>query len=190
MIPVTLPAAITLGFIFSFITKKILKEEAELFHHRLLGFFNIYIICGFVPAGMFFLTGWPSWEMMYLTGWLENAFDRPLVAGFHVAYYVLMILLANTGFILGHYLIRKEKETFVIIGLVSGALVTIVAILLRLNVFFTIGTYAEIQQNRGASFVEGPFFIGWIIIMSYMALTTVAAILIMRRRAKKGFQRV
>ena len=188
MFHVNIPACLTIGLVFSFISKKLLKQEAELFHHGLLGPFNIYITCGFVPAGMFFLTGWASWEVMYITGWLENTFDRPLVAGFYVVFYVLMIVLSNTGFILGHYWIKKGKETYIIIGIISGALLTFVAFILRLGAWWKIGTYAEIQQGMGYSFFKAPFIIGWLIIMFYLAMTTFLAVLFVRGIVKNSFQ--
>jgi len=62
MIQVDLPAAFAVGQVFSMLSKKYLVKETELFTSKLLGPFNFYLTCGFVPGGLFLLVGWPAWE--------------------------------------------------------------------------------------------------------------------------------
>lgn len=173
MIQVDLPAAFAVGQFFAFLSKNYLKKTPEKFTNKLLGPFNFYMSCGFVPAGLYLLVGWPSWEAMYTTDWVEKTFNNPLVAGFYVLFVITMILLGNSGFILAHHWYLKGKDKLVAYGSAAGLVLALLPFLLRWGVWWKIGTYAQIQANQGCSFWETPFFGGWVIIMGYMAAATV-----------------
>lgn len=183
MIQVDLPAAFTLGQIFAMLSKKYLKKTPEKFTNKLLGPFNIYISCGFLPGAMYLLVGWPAWEAMYVTGWVEKTYNKPFVAGFYVLFMASLILLGNIGYILGHYCYLKGKDKLVIYGSIIGAVLTLIPFILRWGVWWEIGTYAQIQANKGYSFFKNPFFGGWLFVMCYV---TVATLLIGLWFKKKG----
>ncbi|MGE5328684.1 MAG: hypothetical protein ACM3KR_04155 [Deltaproteobacteria bacterium] len=173
MIQVDLPAAFAVGQIFAFLSQNYLKKTPEKFTNKLLGPFNFYMSCGFVPAGLYLLVGWPSWEAMYTTDWLEKTFNQPWAAGFYVLFVIAIILLGNLGFILAHHWYNKGKDRLVVIGSAAGVMLAVLPFLLRWGVWWKIGTYAQIQANQGYSFWENPFFGGWLFIMCYMTIVTI-----------------
>jgi hypothetical protein len=185
MVQVDLPAAFAVGQVFAFLSKNYLKKEPNLFKNKLTGPLNLYLSCGFSLAGMFLLIGWPSWEVMFTTNWVEDPFNRPLVAGFYILFLVFMILLGNLGFILGHLWYRKGKDKWVIYGSVIGIFLTFLPFLLKWGVWFKIGTYAEIKSGGGTGFFDPPFFYGWLVIMGYFVLSTVLTGMWFKKTADK-----
>lgn len=185
MIQVDLPAAFAVGQIFSVLSSDYLKKTPEKFSNKLLGPLNFYLSCGFVPTGMYLLAAYPAWEAMYVTNWVENTYNRPSAAAFYVAFMVAMILLGNTGFILGHYWYQNGKDKWVIYGSVAGVILTIMPFLLKWGVWMQIGTYADIQANRGYSFFNMPFFGGWLAFISYIAITTIIAGIWFKQKGNK-----
>jgi len=173
MIQVDLPAAFAVGQIYAILSRNYLKKEPNKFANRLLGPLNFYLSCGFVPAGLFLLIGWPSWETMYVTAWVENPFNRPLAAGFYILFMVLMILLGNVGFILAHHWYRKGKDRLVVYGSITGVILAFLPFLLKWGIWWKIGTYSKVKLGEGYSFWEPPFILGWVFIMSYLAIVTV-----------------
>jgi hypothetical protein len=173
MVQVDLPAAFTVGHVFAILAKKYLKVEPDLFKNKLLGPLNLYLSCGFSVAGLFLLIGWPSWEIMYIGSWVEAPFNRPLVAGAYVLFLIIMVVLGNIGFILGHYWLRKGKDRLVVFVAVIGGCLTILPFLLKWGVWWKVGTYQMITSGEGYSFWQPPFFHGWIVVMGYLALTTI-----------------
>jgi hypothetical protein len=149
MIQVDLPAAFTVGQVFALLSKKYLKGEPDIFTNKLLGPLNLYMTCGFSPAGLFLLIGWPAWEIMYITGWVEMPFNRPLVAGFYILFLIAMVLLGNLGFMLAHYWYRKGKDKWVVYGSIAGGILTVLPFLLRWGVWWKVGTLAEIEAGGG-----------------------------------------
>lgn len=186
MIQVDLPASFAIGQIFAFLSRDYLKRTPEKFSNKLLGPFNFYMSCGFVPTGMYLLVGWPSWEAMYLTDWVEKTFNQPFVAGFYVLFMALMILFGNIGYILGHDWYLKGKGQRVIYGSIVGTFLAILPFILRWGVWWKIGTYAQIQANQGYSFFANPFFGGWLFFMGYMAVATVFTGVWLKKKASKG----
>ncbi len=187
MIQVDLPAAFTVGQIFGLLSKNYLKKEPDRFANKLLGPFNFYLCCGFVPGGLFLLIGWPAWEAMYVNGsaWFEAPFNRPLVVGFYVLFMIVMMVLGNVGFILAHHWYQKGKDKFVIYGSIIGLILTGLPFLLRWGVWWKVGTYAEIQAGGGYSFFQPPFFYGWLGIMGYLAIVMILAGLWFKRRDRR-----
>jgi hypothetical protein len=177
MVQVDLPAAFTIGQLLALYSKKYFKKEPDIFKNKLLGPLNLYLSCGFAPAGLFLLICWPAWELMYITNWVENPFNNPLVAGFYIGFGIIMILLGNAGFMLGHYFYRRNKDKLVILGAIIGGALTILPFLLRWGIWWKVGTQLDIETNMGYSFWQPPFFYGWLIIMSYLVATTVLALL-------------
>jgi len=173
MVQVDIPAAFTLGQFFALATKKYLRGEPNLFTSRLLGIFAFYLTFGFIPVGMYFMVGWPAWEVMYVTGWVENTFNNLPVIYFYVGFMMLMIVLGYVGYILGHYWYRKGKDILVVIGATVGTILTLLPFALRWGVWFTIGTYADFVAGTGYSFFKPPFVIGWLVIMLYWVGMTV-----------------
>lgn len=173
MVQVDLPAAFATGQLFALLSKNYLEKEPEILTSRLLGPFNFYMTCCFSPAGLFLLIGWPSWEVMYLTDWVERPFDRPLVAGFYVIFLMLILVLGNLGFTLGHRWIRLGRHRWVLWGAILGGLATVAPFLLRWGVWWTIGTHQDFLDGSGYSFWSPPFFWGWLVVMSYLAVSSV-----------------
>lgn len=173
MVQVDLPAAFTIGQIYAILAKKYLKAEPDLFNNKLLGPLNLYLSCGFSVVGLFLLIAWPSWEVMYIGSWVEAPFNRPLVAGAYVLFLIVMVILGNVGFILGHHWLRKGKDRLVAAGAIAGGILTALPFLLRWGVWWRVGTYQDITTGAGYSFWQPPFFYGWLVVMSYLVLTTV-----------------
>jgi hypothetical protein len=186
MVQVDLPAAFAIGQVFAALSRRYLQQEPHLFSHRLLGPFNFFMACCYVPVGMFLLIGWPAWEIMYVSDWLDNPFDRPAVAGFYVAFGVVMMLLGNAGFILAHHWYRQGRAAWVRIGIGVGALLTGLPFLLKWGVWMQVGTHAAVQGGRGYSFWDAPFFHGWLVIMSLMVVSIVGMGLILRAFVRRG----
>lgn len=185
MVQVDLPAAFTIGMVFALLAKKYLKKEPDIFTNKLIGPLNLYMSCSFSPAGLFLLVGWPAWEVMYVTGWVEKPFDRPLVAGFYIVFFIAMMLLANVGFWLAHYWYKKGKDKLVAIGAIVGGIVTVSPFILNWGIWWNIGTYSDVTAGAGYSFFKPPFFHGWLAIMSYLAITTVLTGLWFKYRGSK-----
>lgn len=186
MVQVDLPAAFTLGQLFAALAAPYLRREPHLFSHRLLGPFNFFMACGYVPVGMFLLIGWPAWEVMYLSGWLDEPFNRPWVAAFYVGFAVAMILLGNLGFILAHHWYRNGRDAWVHWGIAIGALLTVLPFGLRWGVWMRIGSYEEVVLNQGGySFWDTPFFAGWAVIMSLMVIAIAGMGVIIKRFADR-----
>lgn len=185
MVQVDLPAAFALGQIFGFLSKDYLKKEKDLFKSKLLGPFNFFLTCGFVPGGLFLLVGWPAWEVMYVTSWVENTYDSPIKAAFYVLFVILMVILGNFGYILAHHWYQKGKDKWVIIGSAIGLFLTVLPFMLKWGVWMNIGTYAEIQSGAGYSFWDPPFFHGWLGIMSYLGLVIFLSGLWFRTKSKQ-----
>jgi len=181
MVQVDLPAAFAVGQIYALLSKEHLKKDERKFTNRLLGPFNFYMSTMFAPVGMFLLIGWPTWEIMYRGGWAENPYNRPWVAGFYVAFALVMILLGNVGFILAHHWYLKGRDRWVVVGAVLGVAVTLLPFLLRWGVWMKVGTFEEVQAGGGYSFWEPPFFYGWAVIMTYMVVATVGMGLFFKR---------
>lgn len=174
MVQVDLPGAFATGQLFALLSRRYLEREPRVLTSRLLGTFNLYMTCGFSPAGLFLLIGWPSWEVMYLTDWVERPFDRPLVAGFYVLFLVLIVALANLGYMLGHRWLRLGKARWVVCGTVVGYLAMVSPFLLRWGVWMEVGTYRDFTSGTGYSFWSPPFFSGWLVVMSWLAVSSVA----------------
>lgn len=170
MIQVDLPAAFTIGHLFSFLSRAYLKKEKNILTSRLLGPFNIYLSVGFAAGGLFLLTGWPAWEFMYKYQWVENAYDNPVVAAFYILFLIMMVLFGNAGYFLGHFFYLKGKDKWVIPVFLLGLLLTFLPFLLDWGIWNQIGTYNEIQEGGGYAFFSPPFFYGWLGIMSFMFL--------------------
>ncbi len=173
MVQVDVPAAFAVGQVFALLSKDYLRRESQIVLHRLSGPFNFYLACGFVPGGLYLLIGWPAWEVMYATPWLENPFDRWLATGAYVAFMVLLMAVGNLGFMLAHRWYRKGKDRLVVWGAAMGTALALLPFLLRWGVWWTIGTYDEIQGGQGYSFWSPPFFKGWLTIMSYLLVASV-----------------
>jgi hypothetical protein len=122
---------------------------------------------------------------MYVSSWVENPFNNPLVGAFYIGFVIIMILLGNTGFMLGHYFYRRKKDKLVILGAIIGGVLTVLPFLLRWGVWWQVGTQSEIETSMGYSFWEPPFFHGWLIFMSYLAVTTVLALIWFKKVSKK-----
>ena len=182
MVQVDLPAAFAVGQAFGIMAKKYLKKEPDTFFSKLLGPFNFYLTCGFIPGGMFLLIGWPAWECMYTTNWVENPFDRPLVVGFYILFMIVMIVLGNAGFILAHKWYRKGKDKWVAWGTTIGVVLAVLPFALRWGIWMNIGTYADVKAGAGYSFWDPPFFHGWLAIMSWLAVTMILAGLWFRKK--------
>ncbi|MCK4764581.1 MAG: hypothetical protein KAW12_20440 [Candidatus Aminicenantes bacterium] len=168
MVQVDLPAAFAMGQIYALLSKNYLKKEPNKFTNKLLGPFNLFLTCGFVPTGMFLMVAWPAWEIMFVSSWVEKPFDRPLVAAFYVVFMLAMIILGNVGYILAHHWYRKGKDKWVVYGSIIGVIVTALPFFLRWGVWWKIGTFAEINAGQGYSFFKPPFFYGWLCFIVYM----------------------
>lgn len=174
MVQVDLPAAVAVGQGFALLTTDYLKREASLATNRLLGPLNLYLVCGLAPAGLYLLVGWPAWELMYVTGWFENPFDRPLAAAAYVVFVMAMVVLGNASFMAAHSLIQRGRERAVRWATVIALLLTVLPFGVRWGVWLQVGTFDQIKASAGYSFWSAPFFPGWVCVMSYLALTTVA----------------
>ena len=168
MVQVDIPAAFAVGQIFGLLSKDYLRKEPQIILDRLLGPFNFYLACGFVPGGLYLLVGWPAWEVMYATPWFEAPFDRWLATGAYVLFTIALMVLGNLGFMLAHHWYRKGQDELVVYGAVIATALALLPFLLRWGVWWTVGTYAEIQVGQGYSFWQPPFFYGWLTIMSYL----------------------
>ncbi len=187
MVQVDLPAAFALGQIFAFISKSALKKENNIWTNKLSGPVALYMSIGFSPVGLFFLTGWPSWELMYTTVWMENPFNRPMVAIAYIGFLVIMVLLGMSGFILGHWFYKKGKDVLVKIGMIVGLFLTFLPFLVRWGVWWKIGTYDQIQQGTGYSFFEPPFVFSWLFIMIYMVISTTITVICIKKIIKHNY---
>jgi len=185
MVQVDLPTAFTFGQVFAFIGRKLLKKEPHLLYNKLIGPFTIFISCGFVPVGIFLLTGWASWQSMYAVQWVENTMNQPLIAGVYVAYYTSIVVLGNIGFILGHYWIQIGKEKFVVIGIILGIIVSIIPFILRWGVWWKVGTFADYQNGVGYSFLKPPIFYGWLFIIGWLVVISILSLLWVQHIVKK-----
>lgn len=185
MIQVDLPAAFAIGQTFALLSKKYLQQEPNLFTSKLLGPFNIYLSCGFVPGGLFLLVGWPAWEAMYTVQWIENSYNNPIVAAIYVLFVIAMILLGNIGYILGHYWYKTKRDAFVIGGIIAGIFLTALPFILKWGCWKHIGTFTEIQTGSGYPFGEPPFFKGWLGIMSYLFAVGILSGLWFRAKSRK-----
>jgi hypothetical protein len=175
MIQVDLPAAFAIGQTFALLSSPYLKNEPDLITSKLLGPFNLYLSCGFALGGLFLLVGWPAWEAMYTVQWIENAFNNPPVAALYVLFYMGMIVLGNTGFLLGHFFYKKKKDRLVVAGIIIGCILTVLPFLMRWGCWLRVGTYAEVTSGGGYPFGSAPFFIGWLIMMIYLVVAGIGA---------------
>ena len=119
--------------------------------------------------------GSERFPVMYLTDWVEQPFNRPLVAGFYVVFLMLILVLGNLGFALGHHWIRLGRHRWVTCGAILGGLLTVLPFLLRWGVWWKVGTYQDFLSGSGYSFWSPPFFWGWLVVMSYLAVSSVIA---------------
>lgn len=170
MIQVDLPGAFAVGHFCAFLSRHYLKQEPDKFTNNLMGPLNLYLSIFFVPAALFLLIGWPSWESMYLWSWLEFPYNKPLVSGFYVTFMIFLIVLGNFGFIFGHQLIRLGKDNLVFVISLFSLILTVLPFFLRWGVWMRIGTYADFHAGLGYSFWEPPFFYGWLFIISYLLI--------------------
>ena len=97
MVQVDLPGAFATGQLFALLSRRYLEREPRVLTSRLLGTFNLYMTCGFSPAG-----------------------------------------------------------------------------LLRWGVWMEVGTYRDFTSGTGYSFWSPPFFSGWLVVMSWLAVSSVA----------------
>lgn len=171
MIQVDLPMAFVIGQTFSMLSKPYLRKEQDIYTSKLLGPFNLYLSTCFATGGLFLLVGWPAWEFMYKAQWIENVYNNPFIAAFYIAFVIAMILLGNVGYILGHYWYKKGKDTYVVIGLILGVLLTFLPFILNWGVWEHIGTHDEITMGKGYPIFSGEFFKGWIGIICFMLIT-------------------
>lgn len=185
MIQVDLPASFVIGQTFAMLSKTYLKKENDLYTSKLLGPFNMYLSCGFTTVGLFLLVGWPAWEYMYVSQWVENVYNHPLIAAFYILFVIVMILLGNLGYILGHYWYRTKRDKLVAWGLITGLVLTFLPFLINWGCWKRIGTYAEVKAGGGYLFGEAPFFNGWLGIMTYLLLTGVLFGLWFRAKSRK-----
>jgi hypothetical protein len=185
MVQVDLPAAFAIGQVFAALSQTYLRREPQLFTHRLLGPFNFFMACCFAPVGMYLMIGWPAWEVMYQTPWPEDPFNRPWVAAFYAGFGVIMVVLGNVGFILAHHWYRTGRATWVRVGMAVGGLLTVLPFLLRWGIWMRIGTYADVRGGGGYRFWDAPFFPGWLVMMSAMAVSVVVMGLVLRRLSRR-----
>ncbi len=184
MLQVDLPAAFAIGQVCAIMAKDALKKEKDLFANKFLGPVNLFFSCGFAPGGLFLLIGWPAWECMYVTKWFEQPYDRPLCAVAYILFFIVMVLLGNLGFILGHYWYRGNKDKWVIAGSIIGVALALLPFLIKWGIWWDIGTYQEVALNKGGySFWKPPFFYGWLGIMSYMVVTFAGILLWLRKQS-------
>jgi len=183
MVQVDIPAAYAYGQLFALLSKKYLKKEENFFQNRLLGPANFFLAVCYAPVGMFLMIGWPAWEMMYVSDWVEDPFNKPAVAAFYILFNIVMILIGNIGFLLGHRWYRDGHDSRVTTGFVIGVLLTFLPFLLRWGVWWNVGTYNEVQGGGGYSFWSAPFFTGWSFIMSYMVISSVVFFIWFKKKA-------
>ncbi len=185
MIQVDLPAAFAIGQAFALLSNNYLKKENSLYTSKPLGMLNFYLSCGFVPGGLYLITAYPAWEAMYKTGWLDTPYDNPPVAFFTVFFVMLMVLLGNVGYIFGHWCYQTGKDRIVPWTTAAGFFLTILPFILNWGVWMKVGTYDEVSKGGGYSFMDPPFFYGWAIIMSWLAITTIATGIWFKNKADK-----
>ncbi|MBF0587759.1 MAG: hypothetical protein HQL53_01375 [Magnetococcales bacterium] len=183
MVQVDLPAAFVVGQLFAALSSEYLRKEPRLFTNRLTGPVNLFMICFFVPVGILMI-GWPTWEVMYITDWLEGPYNRPLAAGFYVLFGIVMVLLANVGFMLGHHWYREGRDKWVRNSIILGFGLTVLPFLLRWGVWLKVDMYQEmVVEGGGYPFWEAPFFSGWIVMMSSMVIGFVVMVRWLKKRA-------
>lgn len=173
MIQVDLPAAFAVGQIYAFLSSDYLRKEKRFFTSKPLGMLNFYLSCGFVPGGLYLISAYPAWEAMYKTGLLDTPFNNPPVAYFTLFFVMMMVLLGNAGYLIGHWCYRNGKGKIVPITIAAAIFLTVLPFLLNWGVWMKIGTYEEVISGGGYSFWEPPFFYGWAIIMSWLTLTSI-----------------
>lgn len=174
MIQVDLPAAFALGQTYALLSKNYLRKENHFFTSKPLGMLNVYLSCGFVPGGLYLLCAYPAWEAMYTTGWLDVPYDHPPVAFFTVLFVMLMVLLGNAGYMLGHWCYKKGRDWLVPWTAAAGYFLAVLPFIMKWGIWMKIGTYSEVSSGGGYSFWDPPFFYGWILIMSWLMITSIA----------------
>ncbi|HED34827.1 MAG TPA: hypothetical protein ENJ08_11580 [Gammaproteobacteria bacterium] len=185
MIQVDLPAALAIGQVFALLSQNYLRKEKEYYTSKPLGMLNFYFACGFVPGGLYLISAYPAWEIMYKTGWLDVPFDNPPVAYFTVIFVILMVLLGNVGYIFAHWCYRTARDRLVPWTTALAVFLTFLPFMVDWGVWMKIGTFNEVSQGGGYSFWDPPFFYGWLIIIGWLVITTVAAGLWFKKKVDK-----
>ena len=187
MVQVDLPAAFAIGHVFAYLSKEYLRREPRVFTHRLMGPFNLYLVCGFVPGGLFLLVAWPAWEVMYWTSWVEAPFDRPWVAAFYVLFVILMVLLGNLGYMLAHTWLRRNLDNRVRLFSAIAVFLTVLPFILEWGVWTRVGTYEHVVnlQSGYYDWMEPPFLYGWGAIMLYITVATVLTGIWMKKQGSQ-----
>ena len=98
---------------------------------------------------------------------------------------MLMVLLGNVGYIFAHWCYQTGKDKIVPWTTAAGFFLTILPFLIDWGVWMKVGTYDEVMQGGGYSFWDPPFFYGWAIIMSWLAITTVGTGIWFKKKADR-----
>jgi hypothetical protein len=176
MVQVDLPGAFAAGQIFAVLTKKYLKKEETLFTHRLMGPITTYFALMFVPAGLFLLICWPSWECMYWWEWVEKAAMNPPVSFFYLGFYMILILIGMASYEFAHYLYLRGKDRVVNLLTFAGVILTLLPFILWPFTWYHVGTYADyhaVPRTTTTLFNMKPFFFSWLAIMLYFTISSV-----------------
>jgi len=169
MLAMDVPVAVMSGLVLAEGGKHLLKsgdkEKKRFMNVIVLMYAAIFI----APAPIYYMCGWPAWEVNYLWRWVDHIKGYPLRAGF-IAYALLACVVIPTylGYELGNFLIKKGKELWVRIGyIVMLILVGIIILLLRDITFNIYADFVKYDAGDSFSFWTHPFFTGWFLSALY-----------------------
>jgi hypothetical protein len=152
MIPFDLTFGFIAGLLLAFSAKRELKNENNLFSNKFIYIAVLWMAVFYCPSTMWFQYEWPFWNTMYFLA--PN--DLPGYLIWLEATFLIIALLA--GFLLAHYLIRYDKDTYVLIISIVTAIILILFLIILYDRSFFVGTYSEWIANTTIALWESPLF--------------------------------
>lgn len=171
MFAIDIPTSVFVGFVFAQAGRKIIKKgneekktaNSEFEMKRLNSLrmvvllFNVFF---FTPVPLFFLNGWPRWQMNYVAPWADNLLDQPLRASVTMFFFVITVLPAFLSFELGQVFIIRNKDNWVKVCAILTACVIALIIYLTRNATFNIATtYKNFYSGNVYPFTHKPFIV-------------------------------
>jgi hypothetical protein len=177
MVQVDLPGAFAAGQLCAMLSKPYLKAEPRPFCHRLMGPITLYMTIMFSPVGLFLLVCWPAWEGMYWWEWVERPAANPPVSFFYIGFFLAMVIIGLSSYMLAHKLYRLGKDKIVLALAVIGVVCALLPFFLWPFTWYWVGNFADYHADPRQStvmFDTPAFFHSWAIVIGYFAVSSTA----------------
>lgn len=164
--------AFAIGLSYAHAARDALRYEPDRLGNRYLVASNLAHGLFFVPWGIYYFTGWPSWESLYWFEFTDTLYGRPFESLLVPVFAMSLVIALNGGFLLGQGMIARDLDRWVN-RLRWASLAGVVAILgFNTEAILWVGTtraYRQPHHEGAAPLLQSaflPYFIGSVLFFS------------------------